>query len=173
MKSTQLDVAVRQLCTAIRMFFAEEDDFAIYSLARNAEEIISVLLKKKGLASLWNKMLDENIKPEYREEVRKWFDDERNDLKHARHNEDDEVAFHAGGNELFLFISANALHMYYQEIFLQHEELLLLTGWCRIHHPQIFQNPIIGFEHFSELSRKEFWTEHRQIVADLQKMKTT
>ncbi|WP_427914861.1 hypothetical protein ACPWT1_08100 [Ramlibacter sp. MMS24-I3-19] len=48
---TKLDVARRQLATAIRLFFDCTDPISVYSLAANAWEVIDVLCTRAGVAS--------------------------------------------------------------------------------------------------------------------------
>lgn len=48
---TKLDVARRQLATAIDLFFAGRDVVSVYSLATNAWEVVDVLCRKAGVAS--------------------------------------------------------------------------------------------------------------------------
>lgn len=51
---TKIDVARRQLITAVRLLFDEEDSISIFSLAANAWEVIDVLCNKAGVQSLSN-----------------------------------------------------------------------------------------------------------------------
>lgn len=48
---SKVDVARRQLSTAIELFFAGRDAVSVYSLATNAWEIIDVLCAKAGIGS--------------------------------------------------------------------------------------------------------------------------
>ena len=49
---TKLDAARRQLVTAIRLHFADRDAVSVYTLATNAQEILSTLCDKAGVRSL-------------------------------------------------------------------------------------------------------------------------
>ena len=49
---TKVDVARRQLATAIELFFAGRDPLSVYSLATNSWEVIDVLCRKAGVESL-------------------------------------------------------------------------------------------------------------------------
>jgi len=51
---TKLDVARRQLCTAIDLLFAGRDAVSVYSLAANSWEVIDVLCRNAGIASFSN-----------------------------------------------------------------------------------------------------------------------
>lgn len=56
------DVARRQLVTAIRLFFENEDPVSIFTLASNAWEVIDVLCNKAGVNSLSNESRDHTPK---------------------------------------------------------------------------------------------------------------
>lgn len=49
---TKIDVARRQLVTAIRLFFNEDDSVSVYSLAANAWEVIDTLCTREGVDSI-------------------------------------------------------------------------------------------------------------------------
>ena len=51
---TKIEVARRQLVTAIQLFFEGGDPVSIYSLASNAWEVIDVLCNKAGVSSMSN-----------------------------------------------------------------------------------------------------------------------
>ena len=51
---SKIEIARRQLVTAIRLLFDGEDSVSIFSLAANAWEIIDVLCNKEGVLSLSN-----------------------------------------------------------------------------------------------------------------------
>lgn len=48
---TKLEVARRQLATAIDLFFADRDAISVYSLAANSWEVIDVLCRNAGIES--------------------------------------------------------------------------------------------------------------------------
>ncbi|WP_373474320.1 hypothetical protein [Sphingorhabdus sp.] len=49
---TKIDVARRQLVTAIRLLLDDRDPVSVYSLATNAQEILSALCERRGVLSL-------------------------------------------------------------------------------------------------------------------------
>ena len=49
---TKLEIARRQLATAIDLFFADRDLVSVYSLATNSWEVIDVLCRNAGIESL-------------------------------------------------------------------------------------------------------------------------
>jgi hypothetical protein len=46
---TKLEIARRQLATAIDLFFADRDLVSVYSLATNSWEVIDVLCRNAGI----------------------------------------------------------------------------------------------------------------------------
>ncbi len=48
---TKLEIARRQLATAIDLFFADRDLVSVYSLATNSWEVIDVLCRNAGIES--------------------------------------------------------------------------------------------------------------------------
>jgi len=51
---SKVDVARRQLITAICLFFANGDPVSVFTLAANAWEVIDALCNKRGVASVSN-----------------------------------------------------------------------------------------------------------------------
>ena len=67
---SKIEIARRQLVTAIRLLFDGEDSVSIFSLAANAWEIIDVLCNKEGVLSLSNQSREhipsgKNLKLDY------------------------------------------------------------------------------------------------------------
>ncbi|MCG2690411.1 hypothetical protein L6252_04025 [Candidatus Parcubacteria bacterium] len=167
-RSTQLEVALRQLNVAIKLFFAESDQFAIYSLVRNAEEIISKLVKERNGQSLWDISLS-LVKPEYKEEVRKFADDPRNDLKHRIHKENEKLVLNTILNDYFLLACVNAVHIYYLEEFKRNKDLLVFNMWFRTNFPQYFQQEEkYSFLEDKNLSKQDFYQKHVKIAKEWQ-----
>lgn len=79
---TKVDVARRQLSTAIELFFAGRDAVSVYSLATNAWEVIDVLCTKAGIDS-FSIQVRENV-PEGKDLKRNFINSPyRNFFKHA------------------------------------------------------------------------------------------
>lgn len=168
---TQLEVAIRQLTTAVVLFFADGDPCSIYSLARNAEEILSVILKKKGQKSMWNQMLDECIKPEYREEVRRDADNPRNDFKHARHPANQLIEFYPETNRTFLLVGVEALRVHYPDLLRKNPDLITFMMWYAINHPEVLHDEVREaivssqkYESYKGLSKPIFYKKYMEIV---------
>lgn len=88
----KLDVARRQLITAIRMFFNGDDDISVYSLICNAGDIYQSLCLRRGLGSALDTLVGQL--PSF---TRKTITEEvfaaRNFFKHADRDPDAELEF--------------------------------------------------------------------------------
>jgi len=165
--ASQIDVAIRQLSTAIELYFSDGDIFSIYTLTRNAEEIISVLLEKRGMQSLWRYVLEEKISPEHRIEFQKIFDDPRNQLKHVRRGEDDIVELPVRMVEVMMFVPVNALHMYWLNKFKENHNCVIYNIWGNVHESHLYENKLKLFSGDEKLSKREFYTKHKRQLEDL------
>jgi hypothetical protein len=84
---TKLEVAKRQLATAIDLFFADRDAVSVYSLATNAWEVIDVLCRKAAIES-FSTQARENV-PEGKDLKRHYINSPyRNFFKHADSDSD-------------------------------------------------------------------------------------
>jgi len=162
-KTTQLEVAVRQLVTAIELFFEDSDVFSIYSLTRNAEDIISSLLRENNKLSLWNDALNNYIKPEYKKQVLAGVNNPRNSLKHRKTKESGIVELPVGLNEYFIRTCVNALHIHWPDIWDKYLECRVFSAWTRTHHPEIFITRIEMIKGDEKLSKKEFFIKYKNL----------
>lgn len=100
-KVTKKDAARRQLHTAVRLFFAEEDSIAVYTIAGAAHELLRTLVKRQGGSSF---IVDsEFIRPERRQEWFKIMNRPRNFFKHSDRDPDDVLDFKPDTTAMWLF----------------------------------------------------------------------
>lgn len=84
-KLTKLDVARRQLVTAIRLHFSDRDSVSVFSLATNAQEVLSTLCAKRSVRSFReclarpNGMSDEQVQKKLINPIRNFFKHANND----------------------------------------------------------------------------------------------
>lgn len=94
MKIHKIEVARRQLETAIELFFTNRDVFAIMTLAGAAEEIFGAFLKREDMCNMYYH-LEELSKRKFGERDSKIVNNEingiRNNLKHANNPTEDMV----------------------------------------------------------------------------------
>jgi hypothetical protein len=108
---TKLGAARRQLRTAIRLWFGEEDPVAIHTLAFAAYEIIHVVSKKRNPARrdlLFDALA---VKDEYRSEFNKAIKEHASFFKHANKDWDKSVEFAPILSILFLMGAAAGIRL--------------------------------------------------------------
>jgi len=99
MQVSKLDIAKRQLETAIDLHFTGGDYLAVITLAGAAEEILGKLLQRQGDRA----MIDDLVELDREltggrpfEEIRKEANGARNSLKHANDPSEDQVTIDPG-----------------------------------------------------------------------------
>ena len=106
---TKIDAARRQVVTAIRLFFSEEDAACIHTLSTAAHGILTDLLRRKGGRSFLQDEITDFVHPEdvgkYQRHIRK----PQNFLKHADKDPDGTFQFSPSLVAIWLF---DCLKMY-------------------------------------------------------------
>ena len=101
LKISKMDVARRQLETAIKMFFEEKDAVSVHTLAFAAHEILWDIGKKRGVRSFLkgpNPFIKKEKRAEFEEMVKKWA----NSFKHGKRDASEILEFNPEVNEFFL-----------------------------------------------------------------------
>jgi hypothetical protein len=107
MNVSKLDAAKRQLHTAIRLWFADEDPVSIHTLVSAAHEIVHTLFRRKGLNG---PLFDHPVIPvEDRPIVGKIITSAAVAFKHARHDPDGITEFDPTSNEILIYTCINGL----------------------------------------------------------------
>ncbi len=157
MHVSKLDAAKRQLRTAIRLWFNEEDPVAIHTLAHAAHEIIHSLFKKQGLRGL---LFDADIvKDEHRGAWSKAIKKNANFFKHAREDPDGKIEFNAGTNEYIILFSIYGLRrmegksgleetLFFNLVYIHRQELMKKGSYDRI--------PVEIVEELRAIDKKDF-----------------
>ena len=130
-KITKLEAAGRQLDSAIRMFFANEDILAVHTVARAAFRILYDITKE-GEA---NVALDAHIK----KVGEKRFNEETNFLKHADRDPDGEI-----DDNFYLFTEAGigmAIGLYVHNKQAVTNEMKGYRIWSAMMRPKYFDIP--------------------------------
>lgn len=103
---TKVEAASRQLCCAIRLFFADDDPIAVHTLAGAAREIFEKRLQKAGRP----RFLDyfHQAHPQMSEkQILAMFNKARNFFKHDSKESDDTIPFNDFSNDWILFVAGN------------------------------------------------------------------
>jgi hypothetical protein len=126
-----MGAAKRQVRTAIKLWFMDEDPVSIHTLASAAHEIIHTLFKRKGLSDL---LFDiDIIKDEYRGEWAKRLKADATFFKHAQRDPEAVKEFDPSVNEYLLLFCVAGLGKMGKP--LGDIETTFLT-WFGIQHPE-------------------------------------
>jgi hypothetical protein len=129
---TKLEAATRQLRTAIKLWFEEEDPVSVHALSAAAYEIIHSLFRRKGFSGL---IFDSKlIKEEFRGDFAKLIKSTTSFLKHAREDPDGTHLFRPEMNEFFLLFSIAGLMKISPELGFMEDTFLT---WLALHRPDI------------------------------------
>lgn len=136
---SKLDVARRQLETAIRLFFYEGDFVSIHTLAAASFNVLHDLTHQAGEQK---KSMRDDVLAYVKEDKKRWFVQElrkpENFMKHADRDASETLAFDPQISELFLI---DAVRCYWS---ITGEKTLLTQAyflWFMIEHPDIFVVP--------------------------------
>ncbi len=146
---SKLDVAQRQLRTAIELWFIDGDPVSIHALAFSAHEVIHVLYKKEGHKDL---LFDTSfIKNEYLTEFNRFIKKSANFIKHARNDSDGTLDFDPTLSDLFLMMSITGLATIGAKL---SDVEAAYSQWLQLHHPTWFRTSI--FKEGVPVEIKEF-----------------
>ncbi|MBI2070045.1 MAG: hypothetical protein HYT79_05525 [Elusimicrobia bacterium] len=102
MALTKLDVAKRQLETAVTLYFNDADPVSIHTLTCASHEVLVTLNKEAGNSPTI--MSDSLINEQYKEEFRGWLKEARNFFKHADRDPKGIFTFYPDINDYFLLV---------------------------------------------------------------------
>ncbi len=159
---SKLNAARRQLDVAIKLWFADEDEVSVHTLAAAAHQIIHDINQKKGGRELLFDSIV--IKDEYRSEFIAFIKRDMNFFKHADQDPEGITEFVPMGSLMFLLCSAAGLQQLGESLN-DVEDIFLL--WLAIHRPnwisgefrQKLQDsiPVEHLERIQGCSKKEFF----------------
>jgi hypothetical protein len=103
MRLDKEQVAVRQLDTAIRLFFSEGDAVSVHTLACAAAEVLHTILQTQGHYSWHNEIIKEY--PGMENEVRQMLRRARNFFKHADKDTEEVLDFDEEDNDQVILLA--------------------------------------------------------------------
>ena len=132
-KVNKSEAARRQLDSAIRMLFQNEDPIGIHTLCMAAFRLLRDLAKKRG-DSYIHKIIKDMVKPGMENKFWSVLQGPANFFKHADKDADailDDVDDEA--NDIAMLLACH----YYQDLFHQQltPEMKVLVIWVRVRHP--------------------------------------
>lgn len=130
---TKRDAALRQLRTAIVLWFNDGDVLAIHTLAHASHEIIHRMYRNAGHRSL---LFDtDKIRKEHRQKWTSAVRHSANFLKHASHDLSEKLDFKPESNELLLSMSVEAVRVLEAKPGM---EELTFNLWMTLHRPAMY-----------------------------------
>ncbi len=156
---TKLDAAKRQLRTAIKLWFMDDDPVSIHTLVSAAHEVVHTLFKRKGLSGLvFNSEL---IVEEYRSDFAKRMKAQATFFKHAQRDPEAETDFNPALNNSLLLITVHGLCRMNEP---QEAAELTLIAWFCLHKPHFFLDdifadrlPVDVLQSFRCINKKDFF----------------
>lgn len=101
LKISKLDAAKRQLEIAIRLYFSYGDPVSIHTLASASYNIIRDITLHRGETMFIKDDVLDFVKDEYREELRRKFNEAENFFKHADRDHDAVLDFRLVNTDFF------------------------------------------------------------------------
>lgn len=153
MQITKLDAARRQLRTAIRLWFVDDDPVSIYALTYAAHEVLHTLRRsggaKHGLV-FDSPTMTEAAQTSVTTGIRRWG----NFFKHAKNDPGKEISFRPRVTDLLLLASTDALRVLTKEV---GAEEAAFQFWFAAQDPEAFEKIVNPSIH--AMIRRDFKTK--------------
>jgi hypothetical protein len=129
----KMEIAVRQLKQAIRLFFEQEDIVSIHTLAYAAHTVLSDIGKVKGVPGVLRNF--EFIKPAYRSKWKSAINEDANFFKHADRDPTETLEFSPFLTYCFL-LDALDIYRVLQGSWLLEGNIFFM--WMMVKYPDLF-----------------------------------
>jgi hypothetical protein len=134
LRVTKIDAAHRQLQTAIRMWFYDQDAVSVHTLAFAAYEIAHFVSKSRK-PNRPDLLLDSGyVKPDKRREFNQAFREAANFFKHADRDPEASIEFAPGISDIFLYFAVVGLHEAGVNLA---TEIRAFVFWMQVTYPEI------------------------------------
>jgi hypothetical protein len=131
----RLDVAKRQLATAIKLYLSEDDPVSIHTLASAAAELLDRIA---GRTSIRNDLLARAEAVGRRREISDKLNRAKTFFKHGATDPNETLAEFSDDQNLYLIVQAcYALHIVGDSI----PEAQIFTSWLSVIEPELFVSP--------------------------------
>ena len=132
----KMEAAERQLITAIKLFFRDEDPFSIHTLIGAAIGILNDLAQQRGINNPITDLDVMDIRPDKRKEYFKMLRNAKNFLKHAKADPHATLRINPDVNKYCII---EGLHLYEELNEDIPGELFFYRIWFSYHHPNLFK----------------------------------
>ncbi len=134
---SKIEVAKRQLETAVQLYFNDLDPVSIHTLTCASHEILSSLNKRaNGAPSI---MSDHLILDPYKEEYRRKLTEAKSFFKHADRDPDALLSFKPEINEYFLLDACELYEILTTE---KNTHFVIYRFWFKLQNPQFLNLPL-------------------------------
>jgi hypothetical protein len=131
---TNLDVAERQLCQAIRLFFSRADEVSAHTLTCSASQVLRDLAAQRRTGSPVREAVRTYIRPDKQDEFLRILNKAWNFSKHADRDPESTLVFYPGLTP-HLILEAVEVHRTLSLDTLP--ELLVFGIWFNLRHPDV------------------------------------
>ncbi|MBI5675463.1 MAG: hypothetical protein HZC48_06535 [Nitrospirae bacterium] len=157
---TKLNASLRQLETAVILWFNDADAISVHTLASAAYQILYDLNKHQNGPPLLPDLPASNIiRPESRKEVKRAMREWANFMKHADKDPSAIASFNPNTNEFLLLYAIETYSTLTRDI---RPILQCFRAWFAIIHPDLFSGQ--GFQEFNERITKVFQINQRSQI---------
>lgn len=170
-KITKIEAAKRQLETAIKLYFNDEDEISVHTLAAAAHEIIFCLNCSTGIKGKSIIKNPINIREERKKEYLEIMNKATNFFKHAGRDPKDSIEFNQGETEIWLLDSCT---MYQSLVGEMTFWMYAFRGWLALNVPELFcldeqqKDKLSKDDTIKKLGKAGFiklaWTEHQKSI---------
>jgi hypothetical protein len=164
---SKFEAGRRQLTTAIRLWFQDDDPVSVHTLAAAAYEILHNLSRRKGGRDL---LFDSKaISEDYRKEFVKRIKSTAQFFKHADLDPDGTIELSTLNTEVLMIYSMVALSRMGEPLTMEENAMLL---WLSFSNPQLLGDDARQriepetFEQFSSIPKGEYLNEFSQVWGD-------
>jgi hypothetical protein len=149
-KVTKMEVARRQIDTAIELYFLEKDPVSIHQLATAAYEVLSDLNKHRGGAPMLLdfETIDAVVEHGHAKRVWSLLRRPKNFIKHADADPDDVLDFRPAADLITLW---EASAKYRQMTGEESVQMAAIRGWFCCHHSDLLNAPADDLQTFKEI----------------------
>ncbi len=133
MKVTHLEVAEREINSAIRLLLKEGDMLAVHTIVSAAHGVTYAMCRRKEIPSFMKDVCKKYIKEEFQKRYIDSLNEAGNFLKHATHDTNESIDFHEINTHLLLY---DACGMYFELTKKFSKEMHAYSTYMRIKYPQ-------------------------------------
>lgn len=159
---SKLDAALRQLETAIHLFFHDGDPVSIHGLTSAAHEVLEAICKKQGINSVIMGGIEKFVLKERQKEVKIKLSEVKNFIKHADRDAEAIVEFNPETTQYFIW---DACRLYKLLTTTYTLDMHVYVTWMSMTYPDLFINPDIAAQFtaaksvFNPLNKIKFYSD--------------